>query len=386
MKSNPFKILTLSIFIVLLFSISISPVFAQNLSGNNIVLESGETLEKTSFLSGNNIRIDGDINGSAFVAASNVEINGDIDGDLFVAAQSIVINGTVKGSVFTASQNVAVNGNVENNIYSAGNTLNIKSKADGSAFLVGQNIYVEEEAIIEKDVFIGGANVYHNGVINSDLNSSSESISVHGLIAGDLNYQSQEEVNLSTDAEIEGNINWTEIKPQPAETKTTSYASKLFGALFSILAALVVWLVIRLLRRTFWVNIAENILHGPLKTFGFGALAFILVPFIVLLIMITIIGIPLSLILLAFYLISLYVAKIIVSVSIAYWFQEKFGWSNAKIFWLFLLSLIVLSLLVVVPYLGWLIRFIIVSFGLGAILLSLKREPKIVIPENQNFN
>src|SRR5699024_12626300 len=84
--------------------ITLNTVHAQNITGNNIIVESGETLEKTSFLSGNNIRVDGDINRTTFVAGGNVEINGDIDGDLFIAAQTILINGTVKRRVFTASQ------------------------------------------------------------------------------------------------------------------------------------------------------------------------------------------------------------------------------------------------------------------------------------------
>src|SRR5699024_10669762 len=151
-------------------------------SGNNVVVESGETLEKTSFLSGNNSRVDGDINGTTFVAGGNVEINGNIDGDLFIAAQTILIKGTVKGSVFTTSQNGSVNGNVDNNIYSAGATLKTQAKTDGNMFLAGQNITVEEESIIKKDVFIGGNDIYQNGIINGDLNSSSESLAISGTI------------------------------------------------------------------------------------------------------------------------------------------------------------------------------------------------------------
>src|SRR5699024_3972858 len=155
---------------------------------------------------------------------------------------------------------------------------------------------------------------------------------------------------------------------------------------FSILAALVVWLVIRLFRKSFWNNIAEKILTKPLKTFGFGLLALFLTPLLIGFLMITVIGIPLSFILLVFYIISIYIlkiiiyiSKIIVSIFIAFWFQRKYDWSNAKVFWPFLLSLILLSILIAIPFVGWIIRFIIVGFGLGSIVLSLKRESSINI-------
>lgn len=376
MKNLTFKLIILLIFTGLVSAMFINPVFAQSLSGNNVVLESEETLEETSFFSGNNVRINGDINATAFIAAGNVEINGKIDGDLFVAAQSVTINGTVEGSIFTASQNVAINDIIENNIYSAGATLNINANTKGSAFLAGESIYLEEDALIESDVFIGGNHIEQNGVINNNLISSSESLSVNGVIGGDLHYRSNEKVNLLNDAVIEGETKWRQIEPK---TETNFYIPTFIKVLFSILSALVVWLVIRLLHRTFLVNFANNILQKPLKTFGFGFLSLILVPFIIFILLLTVIGIPLSLITLAVFSISLYVSKIIVAVSSAHLFQIKFGWSKGKIFWIFLLSLIILSLLVMIPFIGWLIRFVIFAFGLGAIVLSLTKKRKVTI-------
>lgn len=373
-------VISLIFLFITLSIITLNTVYAQNISGNNIIVESGETLEKTSFLSGNNIRVDGDINGTTFVAGGNVEINGDIDGDLFIAAQTILINGTVKGSVFTASQNGSVNGNVDNNIYSAGATLKTQAKTDGNIFLAGQNITIEEEAIIKKDVFIGGNDIYQNGVINGDLNSSSEALAISGTIDGDLNYSSTNEAELSNDASVMGDTNWEKVQPKKPQPMITPF--KIFTIIFSILAALVVWLVIRLFRKSFWINIADKILTKPLKTFGFGLLALFLTPILIGFLMITVIGIPLSFILLAFYIIAIYISKIIVSIFIAFWFQRKYDWSNAKVFWPFLLSLILLSILIAIPFVGWIIRFIIVGFGLGSIVLSLKKEPSINIPNS----
>ena len=377
---NKQKVIALSLSIIVVLLLFATQVSAETISGNNIVVKSDETLEQTSFLSGNNIRIDGDIKATAFVAGNHIEINGTIDGDLFVAAQSITINGKVEGSIFTASQNVTINNHVANNIYSTGAILDVNAQTDGSVFLAGQNINLKDKAHINKDAFIGGANIYQDGKINGDLTSSSTSLDVEGDINGDLNYRSETKANGLNNANIAGDINWSEVKPK--ETKPFFTLFKVFSVIFSILAALVIWLVIRLIRKTFWVNLATKIESKPLQTLGFGTLALILTPFIAVALMLTVIGIPLSFILLIVYGISLYISKIIISVFFAFSLQKRYNWSFAKGFWLFLLSLILLSILVAIPIVGWLIRFIIAIFGLGAIVLSLKKEPEVETTNN----
>lgn len=371
------KVIALSLSFIIVLLLFTTQVSAETISGNNIVLKSDETLEQTSFLSGNNIRIDGDIKATAFVAGNHIEINGTIDGDLFVAAQSITINGKVDGSIFTASQNVTINNHVANNIYSAGAILDVNAQTDGSVFLAGQNINLKDKAQINKDAFISGANIYQDGKINGDLTSSSTSLNIEGDIDGDLNYLSETEENELNNANIAGDINWSKIK-----SNSFSTLFKVFSVIFSILAALVIWLVIRLIHKTFWINLAIKIKNTPLQTLGFGTLALILTPFIAVALMLTVIGIPLSFILLIFYVISLYISKIIISVFFAFSLQKRYNWSFAKGFWLFLLSLILLSILVAIPIVGWLIRFIIAIFGLGAIVLSLKKEPEVETTNN----
>lgn len=371
-RSKNLKVILLSLLVLVLVPFSFSTVLAESINGSNVVVESDQTLNKTSFLSGTNVRVDGDINRTTFVAAGDVEVNGTIDGDLFVAAQSVTINGTVKGSIFTASQNITVNGYTENNIYSAGATINVDSQTDGSAFLAGKDIYIKDEATIKNDVFVGAANVNQDGLINGDLSSSSESLSIDGVIDGDLNYSSPNKADFSSASEIAGKTNWD--KTESESSKPMSSVSILLTVLFSILASLVIWLAVRLIRPIFWTNVANKILTTPLEAGGFGVLALMVIPIISMLLMFTVIGIPLSLILLVLYGISIYISKIILAVFIGLWFQNKFNWSSLQAFWMFLLGLIILSVIGFVPIIGWISRFIIISLGLGSIILSIKTK------------
>lgn len=365
--------LLLLITVILLFSFA--SVFAESYSGENIVLETDKTLDKTSFFTGQNIRIDGDINATTFATGLSVQVNGDIDGDLFVAGQDIIINGKVTGSVFSASQNVTINGDVGNNIYFAGAILKVKSKVDGSAFLAGQNIYIEDGTTVGKDAFIGSSSAYQNGIIKGDLFSTSDYLFMGGKIGGDLNYESSQKADFANDSEVVGDTNWeeikTEIQPQPTRYRLTS--GMIFRVILSLLASLVIWLVVRLIRPGFWIVLAEKISNSPLKTLGVGAASLILVPIVSVLAMFTVIGIPLSIITLSLYAISIYVSKIIISVFVGYWFQKRFDWPNSAAIILFLLSMIILYGLGMIPIVGMTLSFFISAFGLGSIILSAKK-------------
>lgn len=299
-----------------------------------------------------------------------MEVNGTIDGDLFVVGQVVTINGTVKGSIFIASQNLTINGVVENSIYLAGSTIRVNSKTAGSAFLAGESIYLEEEAVIGKDIYAGGSTVYLDGIVNGDFFSSSDSLSITGNISGDLNYRSQKEATISNKSKIAGETNWR--KPQPRSAEQTMYIPLWVRITFSVVSSLIVWFFISLIRPDFWMNIAEKIMINPLKALGTGAVVVLLTPIISFLLMITMIGAPLSMILFSIYSMSLYISKIIVSLFIGQWIRTKLNWNHIQLFWLFLLSLIILSVVGIIPIIGWVFSFTIVSFGLGSLYLSVR--------------
>lgn len=371
-RSKRFKIIFLSLLFLVLMAISFKSALAENLSGDNIIIGSDNTLEKTSFLSGQNVRVDGDIKGTTFITAGNIEINGTIDGDLFIAGQNTIINGTVKGSIFAAGQDITVNGIVENSVYLAGATLKTASQTKGSAFLAGQTIFIEKDAAIEKDVFVGASKVYQDGLINGNFSSSSELLSIGGKIGGDLKYSSQKKVKLLSGYEVAGKVTWEKIETKHSDDSKSRFTRAAFiRVLLSILASLIVWLVAKWISPDFWTNLASEIGIAPIKTLGLGIIAVVFIPIVSVLSMFTIVGIPLSLITLSLYGVAMYISKIILSVYIAVLLQKRFNWSNALTFWLFLLSLIVLTSLGIIPVIGMIVGFVIASFGLGSIFLMI---------------
>lgn len=355
---------------------------ADSVSGDNVIIESNQTLEKTSFLSGGNVRVDGDINGTTFITASTIEVNGTIDGDLFITAQSATINGMVKGSIFLATQDATLKGVIENNVYSVGQNLKVQAKTTGSAFIAGENIFIEGDAEIERDVFVGASVLYQNGIINGDLKSTSESLTVGGKIGGNLNYRSEQQADFSNTSEVIGETTWKKIETQSSEDLRSMFiTARLTRALLSLVAAILVWLFVRWMSPSFWQNLAGQILDNPIQTIGFGALAVVFIPIISILLMFTVIGIPLSLIMLALYSITIYSSKIIVSVYVSQFFRNRFDWSDVQAFWLFLGALILLAGLGVIPIVGRLVGFITISLGIGAVGSTIMERKKKIRAE-----
>lgn len=365
------------IFLALML-VPIGSVLAESLSGDTVIVESGETLEKTSFISGENIRVDGDINGTTFITGGNIEVNGIIDGDLFVAGQSLTVNGIVNGSVFLTGQYLTINGEVENNIYGAGQGFKVQSQTNGNIFIVGQNVSIDENAVIERDAFIGATTIYHNGIVNGDFQSSSNSLTVGGKVTGDLKYSSQNQADLLDTSEILGETNWQKIETASTEdTKQFLTTTFLFRVLWSIGAAFLVWLLVRWVRPAFWPQLADQIMLHPLKTLGLGALGVVFIPIVAVLLMFTVIGIPLSFLLLVLYGVTLYLSKIIFAVYLSHLVQNRWNGSTDQSLWLFLLALILLISLGAVPIVGMILRFLTVSLGVGAMGFAfVNRQPQ----------
>ena len=235
----------------------------------------------------------------------------------------------------------------------------------------GGNVLVESDKTLEKTSFLSGDNVRIDGNINGTTFVSSENIEVNGIIDGDLHYSSQNKADFSKDSKVLGKIKWGKYKPKV--TKSILSFDTLIKVILSTLAPLVVWIFVKLIRPSFWINLTQDKSDSPFKILAFGILALVFIPIGSLLLIITNIGIPLGLILLALYIMINYISKIILSLFITYWFQSKYGWSNSQAFWMFLLGLIILTILDLIPMVGWFFSLIIVAFGHGSIILSIKK-------------
>ena len=338
-------------------------------------LDQDSSIDGPGFFSGDIVQIDGDVNGTTFAAGDQIQINGDINGSLFVAGETVQINGTVYGNIYGVAQRIQMNG--QNN---------------GDVFLAGQTTTIDSGAQVGRDLFLAGLNVRLNGDVprhfygagqyvdvnatiagNAIIDAEEVTLSDSAVIQGDLEYRSPEEADLSPNATVAGQTDYTQRDTWDMRgtmqwnlTGQQRWTARVLFALWSFLSALVVWLGIRLLKPHFWLKNTLPLSTQPLKSMGFGLLALIATPFVIILLMVTIIGIPMGIILALLYGIALYISKIIVGLFIGTLLLKNVEIENfGKEFLLVLLGLFILELLMLIPYLGWIIGFIIAIAGLG---------------------
>jgi len=67
------------------------------------VIPDGEVIDDDVLIGGNNVVINGTVNGDVFAFGSIVTLNGVINGSMFAGAQNVVVNGEITGSLFVGA-------------------------------------------------------------------------------------------------------------------------------------------------------------------------------------------------------------------------------------------------------------------------------------------
>lgn len=110
-----------------------------------------------------------------------------------------------------------------------------------------------------------------------------------------------------------------------------------------------------------------------LKALGIGALAFILTPIISLLILITVIGSPISILLMLIYILLLTLGSPIFIISISAFIKSKIE-KPINTLIIILLVTIILFLIELIPYVGFIISILKTLIGLGILTKSVIKK------------
>ena len=118
--------------------------------------------------------------------------------------------------------------------------------------------------------------------------------------------------------------------------------------------------------------ITESIRTRPWPSPGWGAIILVATPIAALIVCVTIIGLPLGLIALALYTIAIYLTQLFVGLLIGQLIIGAFRGveTRAALVGAIALGFAILSLLKLIPFVGFFIGLAAILFGLGAILVS----------------
>ncbi len=426
---------------ILVFGFSTPVAAVEFRGGNDVVIRAGEVIEDDLYVAANMFTLNGTIKGDLIVMGTNITIGpeGVVEGDFMGGGQAVNINGMVEDDVRVAGAAIVVDGNalLGDDLISAGYSLESKpgSIIEGSLLFAGGQALIAGDVAEDVTVSSGGLEV--DGSVGGDVEANVGSpqdalpfspfmfipnmpavpsvpggltIGENAQIIGDLTYTAIEDISLPA-AAVSGAVTRQEpeIEAEEVEAPPTTIevaANWFIRTLRSLLTLLLVGLVLVWLFPGFVQQTTSILRQQPLPSFGWGLVSFLgfflivfflvlaLLALTVLLALITLGGLlrtsiavstfTISGLVLAFLIATALLSKVLVSYHSGRWILTKINsnWAEAK-YWSIIVGVSLFVLLASIPYLGAVINFVVILFGLGALVLLvwhlLRPKPEVAV-------
>ena len=324
---------------------------------------------------------------SLYQAEDNFVVDKDLDGTSFIAGYTVETKNNINGMLFMAGNTVNVYGKSDYS-FIAGNTVKVKNANFKDGFIAG-NIVEINESNIERDLYIASSRVTIKSNIGRDLRIASGDVEIDSTINGNvtvyasnitinsnaringtLTYDESSKVIISKDAVINNTV--IEKNKNVNISKLSVLKTLLLNSLYSYINILLVAFVLILIAPKLFDAIKEKGTDSILSSMGYGLLALFFVPVVAFLVMVSTVGLSLGLLLVTFYIISLYISTII---SAMYYGNMLFKDKINNKYALVAVSLLIIYILKLIPFISTLTSIIVLCSGLGLILsLIIKRN------------
>ena len=302
--------------------------------GLDTIVKKGEKIEGGLSAFGANVEIAGTVNGGLEAFGANIVISGENQGDLRFAGANVMLSGEFLDIVKGISANLTISGIFENDL---------KVRA--------ARITIAPTAVIKGDLAYSTA-----------LFERKEGSQIMGKV-----------VQLET---VEGKA-WARNKRH--YEKGPHYLAKSLFSIISTIALLIVGLLVNYFLPRHIEEIVSTISGSIWKSLGIGLIFLIVVPLCIIISLFTVIGIPAGIISAFLYITMIYISRVYVGLWIGRKllgnFKESF---TSFFFWPFVAGTIIIGILLLIPVIGWLLRFFLLLIGLGAMWQVLWNSAKPV--------
>lgn len=322
-----------------------------------------------------------------YVANTNVTIDANTKGDLVAAGGSLLLNGNVENSLFAAGNDITVRGDVGQSARIAGSNITISQGHIGSDLMIaGNNITISKDVVIDGDLFAAGNQISVDGTVTGVTRLSGNNITINGrvgattvygqtLVIGstanisqDVKYVGNTEAKVDSGAILAGTINYTKANNHRYGMWPGVFALWIL-ALMILGVILLAMAIVRFLPRL-TNTVAANIFTQPLASLGLGFVLVILVPILLIVLGVSIIGLPFAGLGLLVFILLMVLGSFIGRITFGGWVlkivhlrsDDKPSVPGA------ITGIILTSLLMLIPFLGFLICAAVVLMGWGATL------------------
>ncbi len=324
---------------------------------------------------------EGDYNSVRFIAGNNVTNKAVIDGISFAAGNNVVSEATVPYG-FYAGNIVNISDNIEKDLFIAGNSVTVGPNA-----VVGRDLFVAASSVVIKsnvgrDLRAGGETVTLKGItINGDAYVDADKIVLdeETVITGKLRYPDTAEV-VDIDKASIGNIETYHVTVETEKEEGFFESFKVTLFITSLVAGLITLFIILGLLPDLRHKIEKVDLNAEeiLITAAIGLGILICVPIVSLFTIFTGVLTPITLIVLAIYVICIYLSRLFAAYFVGNIVSKKLFESKKNNLFIasVLIGVILVELVCLIPFIGGLVKFVLLVYGLGLILKLIKSNIK----------
>jgi cytoskeletal protein CcmA (bactofilin family) len=346
-------------------------------AGGNLSFSDTLTIHDDLIIAGNEIISDGNIEGDLISASSRLVQNGMVEGNLMACAKDLDISGQVNNSVRIFAQSIKINGKINRNLIAFCSTLNIKPDAEIGGDVTAFCGEFTLDGKIGKGLRGSVGTLIISGIVNGDVSVKADEITLMptAKILGDFKYKSKNQAKIESGAQVTGQTLWTKELKKEKKAKSIFTAKSLIIETLFLLALMITGIVLTLIFKKKAYQAKRAVTAAFLKSLGWGLVFIICIPIAIIFLIVTILGIPIAIISLFAYAVLIYIAKIPVATALGEKIIKALGkQGEPSLIPSMLLGFIILTVLLNIPYLEWLIYFVVLFTGFGAILTSQKQS------------
>lgn len=330
---------------------------------------------------------------NSYIAGANVTVNGETSGDLAAVGGLVSVDGKVEQDVMAVGGTLNFYGEIGGDARVAGGNIIIGSPIAGDLIIGGGNISLTSKASVGGDLVMGGGNVVINSPIKGQVKIAGGNITINSKIDGNVSVNASQTLVFGPNAEIAGRVNYRGPK-QPVIQNGAKVDNIVFtqlkarsgrqwaGGILTVafLVKLLAWFIAALLllklKKDKIYGLVEDMKKNPLANLGWGLGSLIVIPVLCVLLLAVFVGYYLSGILAVSFILLALLAGIISAIALGCLIigyanknsQPFVDWQVAGA------GVVVLLLLSLIPFLGWLAAAVLFAMVFGSIVKSVKEN------------
>src|SRR3989344_426439 len=325
--------------------------------------------------------------GGSIVAA------GPVAGDGLLLGGSIRVRAPIAGDLRVIGAKITIVEPVAGDLVAVGYSVNDDGRADGSVFITAVNASVSNGAR-------GPVTVYSNDVFLSGEFSGDVSIVAGGpggrpqgtVDRGELSYEAPETAQIPSSAMIAGGTEYINASylPDAGTSRILAFASVGVFLLIRILGALILAGLLAGLFPDLARAVTERVYTGRVRSIFLTALlgfaTLVAMPILFVLLALTFVGVGVALLLFVAYALLVALAFVYAGILLGTMFVRRFVKRDEILWHDGVLGMLALSLIALVPVIGWLVVLFLSAFTAGALLLLFfhfafpQEEPAALLP------